>query len=245
MSKKKYRRLVVCAQIGTVATLLGVIEVLARGGVVSRFALAPSSEIIGGLFELTKNGIVVVPLIETLLQILITFLAVAMVGPIMGFCFWRWNTVRNAFEPLMLGFYAVPVVIFYPILLVVLGIGPASIMGLAFLLGITPVVLGVWNALKNVDPDLLRVADILGASEIAKYVKVLFPAALPAVGGTLRLGFSYVVIGIIAGQFLISTGGLGKLVANYYDTFQVALMYSAAAFVILLASIINIFLERL
>lgn len=242
---KKPRRLVLATQIVSIVALLGLVEVLTRSGVVSPFALAPSSEIIASLVDLIRDGTVLPPLIETLVQVVLTFLAVATAGLITGFCFWRWNLVRRAFEPLMLAFYAIPGVIFYPVLLVVLGIGPTSVMGLGFLLGITPVVLGVRDALGAVDPVLSRTAAILGASPLAKYLKVVFPAALPAVGGTLRLGFSYVVIGIIAGQFLVSTGGLGKLVADYYDRFQVASMYGAAAFVILVAAFINVFLEKL
>lgn len=244
-ASKKSRRLVVGTQIATIIILLVFLEVLVRSGAVSRFALAPSSEIIVRFVDLIKDGTVVSPLIETLVQVFITFLAVAAVGVIVGFCFWRWSLVRRAFEPLMLAFYAIPGVIFYPVLLVVLGIGPASIMGLGFLLGVTPVVLGVRDALGAVDPVLSRTATILGASPLAKYLKVVFPAALPAVGGALRLGFSYVVIGVIAGQFLVSTGGLGKLVADYYDRFQVAEVYAAAALVILLAAFINAFLEKL
>ena len=140
--------------------------------------------------------------------------------------------------------YAIPGVVLYPVLLVVLGIGAPSIVGLGILLGIVPIVLGVQNALGAVDPVLGATATILGASAFAKYTKVILPAALPGIGAALRLGFSYVVIGIISGQFLVSTGGLGKLVAQYYDQFQVADVYAASVFIVATAIVINAVLER-
>lgn len=241
----KSGRRVRMVQFAIIALLLALPEVLVRGGFVSPFALAPTSEIVLRFFHLIADGIIIQPLIETLVLVFLTFLLVALFGTIFGFCFWRWGIVRRAFEPLMLAFYAVPGVIFYPILLVMLGIGPPSIMGLAFILGIVPVVMGVRDAFGAVDPVLDRTATVLGASSAAKYFKVIFPAALPDIGSALRLGFSYVVIGVISGQFLVSTGGLGKLVANFYDRFQVANVYATAVFIVLLAAGINAVLERL
>jgi NitT/TauT family transport system permease protein len=245
MVARKSRAGILAVQIGAVAILLALPEILVRGGYVSPFALAPTSEIAVRFVALIESGTVVNPLLETLWVVFVTFLFVAVVGTVLGFCFWRWEFLRRAIEPLMLAFYAIPGVIFYPILLVVLGIGPPSIMGLGFLLGIVPVTMGVQDALGAVDPVLARTATVLGASPMAKYFKVVFPAALPDIGGVLRLGFSYVVIGVISGQFLVSTGGLGKLVAEYYDRFLVADVYAVAIFIILLAAFLNAFLERL
>jgi NitT/TauT family transport system permease protein len=232
-------------QLGTLAVLLALPEILVRSGMVSRFALAPTSEIAVKFWHLIVDGTIVDPLVETLVLIAMTFIIVAVTGIVTGFCFWRWDLARRSFEPLMLTFYAIPGVVFYPILLVVLGIGYPSIMGLGFILGLVPVVMGVQNALNAVNPVLGRTATVLGASPTAKYLKVILPAALPDIGGALRLGFSYVMIGIISGQFLVSTGGLGKLVANYYDRFQTANVYAAAVFIILFAATINALLERL
>jgi len=236
---------VLLLQLAAVGVLLALPEVLVRSGMVSRFALAPTSEIAVRLVHLIVDGTIVQPMIETLLLILATFVIVALTGLVVGFCFWRWSLTRRAFEPLMLAFYAIPGVIFYPILLVVLGIGYPSIMGLGFILGVVPVVMGVQSALNSVNPVLGRTAIVLGASTVDRYFKVILPAALPDIGAAFRLVFSYVVIGIISGQFLVSTGGLGKLVANYYDRFQTANVYAAAIFIILLAAVINAFLERL
>lgn len=242
---RKMRHRVLFVQLAVIAGLLALPEVLVRGGLVSPFALAPTSEIAVQFVHLIADGTIVRPLIETLVLVLLTFVLVALFGIALGFCFWRWTIMRRAFEPLMLAFYAIPGVIFYPIILVILGIGSPSIMGLGFILGVVPVVMGVQDALGSVDPVLGRTATVLGASPAAKYFKVIFPAALPDVGGALRLGFSYVVIGVISGQFLVSTGGLGKLVANFYDRFQPANVYAAAVFIVLLAASINAILEKL
>jgi len=242
---KPRRSRVLLVQLAALAALLALPEILVRGGMVSRFALAPTSEIAVRFWHLVVDGTIIEPLLETLLLIFMTFVIVALTGLVIGFCFWRSDLSRRAFEPLMLTFYAIPGVIFYPILLVILGIGYPSIMGLGFILGVVPVIMGVQNALNGVNPVLGQTATVLGASTVAKYFKVILPAAMPGIGGALRLGFSYVVIGIISGQFLVSTGGLGKLVANYYDRFQSANVYAAAVFIILLAAAINAVLERL
>jgi len=231
-------------QLAIIVVVLALPEILVRSGLVSPFALAPTSEIAVSLWRLLTSGAIWKPLIDTILLVVMCFAIVAVSGSLIGFCFWRWSLARRAFEPLLLAFYSIPGVVFYPVLLVVLGIGSPSIMGLGLILGIVPVVLGVQNALGGVDPVLAPTATILGASAWAKYVKVILPAALPGIGAALRLGFSYVVIGIISGQFLVSTGGLGKLVAYYYDQFQVADVYATAFFIVVIAVVINGLLER-
>jgi ABC-type nitrate/sulfonate/bicarbonate transport system permease component len=227
-----------------IGVLLALPEILVRSGLVSPFALAPTSEIAASLWQMIVTGEIVRPLFETLLLVVECFLIVAISGLVLGFCFWRWTLSRRAFEPILMAVYSIPGVVFYPVLLVVLGIGAPSIVGLGVLLGLVPVILGVQNALGGLDPVLAQTATILGASVWDKYTKVILPAALPGIGSALRLGFSYVVIGIISGQFLVSTGGLGKLVAQYYDQFQVADVYAAAVFIVLLAIAINALLER-
>jgi ABC-type nitrate/sulfonate/bicarbonate transport system permease component len=231
-------------QLVIIMVLLALPEILVRSGLVSPFALAPTSEIAASLWQMIVTGAIVQPLIDTLLLVIVCFAIVAVCGLLIGFCFWRWALSRRAFEPLLMALYSIPGVVFYPVLLVTLGIGAPSIVGLGMLLGIVPVVLGVQNALGGVDPVLAPTATILGASAWAKYTKVILPAAMPGIGSALRLGFSYVVIGIISGQFLVSTGGLGKLVAYYYDQFQVAEVYAAAFFIVVLAIVINAVLER-
>lgn len=246
--RAKLRRLrldILGIQLAVLAIILIIPEILVRGGLVSPFALASTSDIAVGLIKLLRSGAIVQPLVDTLVQVIISFSLVAMAGTLVGFAFWRWSLTRASFEPLLLIFYSIPGVVFYPVLLVVLGIGTPSIVGLGFILGFVPAVLGIQNALGGVDPVLAKTATILGASPVAKYGKVIFPAALPGIGSALRLAFSYVVIGIISGQFLVSTGGLGKLVAYYYDEFQVADVYAVAVFIIFLAAIINAVLERL
>jgi len=245
MASGSSRGRVIAFQLGIVVVALALPEVLMRAHLVSPFALAPTSEIVLRFVQLIKSGKIIDPLLETLWLIFLTFMIVAASGILLGFCFWRWSLLRRAFEPLMLAFYAIPGVIFYPIILVILGIGVPSIMGLGFILGIVPVTIGVESALGAVDPVLARTAVVLGASPTAKYLKVIFPAALPDIGGVLRLGFSYVVIGIISGQFLVSTGGLGRLVADFYDRFLVADVYATSIFIVLLAASLNAILQRL
>lgn len=243
MTRARSRKLAL--QVGTIVIILALPEILVRGGFVSPFALAPTSQIAISFYHLLASGEIFPPLLNTAWLILLTFVIVAVAGTLIGFCFWRWSLIRRGFEPLMLAYYSIPGIIFYPFILVVLGIGWPSLMGLGVILAIVPIILGVQDALRSVDPVLERTAIILGASPFELYTKVIFRAALPDIGSALRLGFSYVVIGVIAGQFLISTGGLGRMVAHYYDNFQIPEVYASAAFIVLLAASMNAFLERL
>ena len=72
----------------------------------------------------------------------------------------------------------------------------------------------------------------------------MLPAALPTIFVGLRLGLIYAMINIVAVEFLVGIGGLGFVVADMYDRYDIPSMYSAVVFVIVLSSLFFLLIER-
>ena len=50
--------------------------------------------------------------------------------------------------------------------------------------------------------------------------RVVLPAALPNLFGGIKLALAYSFIGVIAGEFILSSGGLGYGIAYAYESFE-------------------------
>ena len=56
---------------------------------------------------------------------------------------------------------------------------------------------------------LVRVARVHRLGRVATVTRVVLPAALPNLFGGIKLALAYSFIGVIAGEFILSSGGLG------------------------------------
>jgi NitT/TauT family transport system permease protein len=71
------------------------------------------------------------------------------------------------------------------------------------------------------------------------------PAALPHLMTGLRLAVAYSIIGIIAGEFILSTAGIGRQVALAYNDFDNATMYALLLLILGFAVGVNELLSAL
>lgn len=128
----------------------------------------------------------------------------------------------RAYGPLLAALYAVPAVVWYPSLMLFFGLDAASKIAFGFLLGFFPITLAVLAGVRQVDPQLVTVARSFGASGAATFVKVMVPAMLFTLVGGLRTGLALAVIGVIVGEILGSTAGLGSLINHAYGLLRTA-----------------------
>src|SRR5947209_5652365 len=78
-----------------------------------------------------------------------------------------------------------------------------------------------------------------------QFLKILFPAALPTVFVGLRLGLIFSLINIVGVEFLINFGGLGQLINELAERYDLPGTYAAICFVVLVSICVFIILERL
>lgn len=218
--------------------LLGcLLQLATMTGVVSPFVFPPPSEIIKaipglfldeglvGLFGVTFG----ITLVATLVSIVI--------GLPIGWLLYRQRDFGEAYESWLGAIFSAPIILLYPLFLVVLGRGIHTIVVMSVVVGVTPIILSTYRGLIAVPRVYIHVARSFNMSERDMPWKVLAPAALPSIFTGVRLTLIYAMINTVAMEFLISIGGLGYLVGDLYDRFYIPDMYAAVGFVIF-ASII-------
>ena len=62
--------------------------------------------------------------------------------------------MRHAVEPLLAAYYAVPVFVFYPLLIVAFGVGRAALIVMGALVGVVAMIVNTLSGLDRVSPVL-------------------------------------------------------------------------------------------
>jgi NitT/TauT family transport system permease protein len=76
------------------------------------------------------------------------------------------------------------------------------------------------------------------------FTKILLPAALPTIFVGVRLGLIFTLINVVGVEFLINFGGLGQLINDLAERYDLPGTYAAISFVILVSVCFFVTIER-
>jgi NitT/TauT family transport system permease protein/taurine transport system permease protein len=211
-------------------------ELLPRAGLVQRLFLPPFSEVIAA--GVSHSGAYLDAIAVTAVEIAICLSVTSVVGIVFGIAIGS-IALLNGFLAVVSAVYAVPIIAIYPVLCVWLGYGPEPRILLGTFFGVFPIILIVGQAARQVDPQLKLLVRSLGATQSQEFRLLYFPAVLPALFSAMRIGGGLAIIGVILGQMLLSSSGLGYLISYYRTNFDSASMYFAILLVILIIVLVD------
>lgn len=208
-------------------------QAVINAGLVSPFVISPPIEVVQSIPKLfTEENLVQLFLLTMGVTFTATAIATVIAVPA-GWALFKFRIFGQAFESWLGALFSAPIILLYPLFLVVMGRGLSAVIAMSVVVGVTPIILNTYNGLRGVPKVLLNVARSYGMPERNVFWKVLLPSALPYVFTGIRLALIYSMINIVAMEFLISIGGLGFLVGDLYDRYEIPEMYAAVLFVIL------------
>ncbi|PDT74149.1 ABC transporter permease [Bradyrhizobium sp. C9] len=143
-------------------------------------------------------------------------------GVLMG----RVRVIESFLDPLISALFPTPKLALFPLMMIFLGIGDASKIGLIFLGCFFPIVINTYTGVKNVDKFFIWNALTKGASQRQLIWHVVLPAALPIVFAGLRVATSTAFLLIVASELIAANDGLGYLIMFAERSFDPALMWS-------------------
>jgi NitT/TauT family transport system permease protein len=184
--------------------------------------------VLGSLAELAAKGQLWGHVAATLERVAIGFGTGAAAGVTLGLAAGALAPVRNVIEPLVELLRPIPPLAMLPMFIVWVGIGEPSKIGFITYATFFPIFLTTVTGVRQIDPLLLRAARSLGARGPALFTRVILPAALPDVLTGLRLGVALAFFVIVISEFIGAEQGLGFLINDGRNFFQVPQMLGAA-----------------
>ena len=229
---------------GTLLAAVAIVEALIRAQVINPFVVPLPSAVAAAVPRILSEENVAHRFWQTMQEAVAASLLVTLVGIGLGVALQRFRVLRLATETWVAALAAAPIVLMYPLFLVVFGRSATTIVMIGFVAGLPPVILKTVEGLQGARPVLIDVGRSFRLSDAQLFWKILLPAALPSIFVGLRLGLIFALINIVGVEFLINFGGLGQLINELAERYDLPGTYAAILFVVLVSVLFFIMSER-
>lgn len=148
------------------------------------------------------------------------YLLSVLVGVPFGIATGWYKKMAYIFDPFINAMNATPRVALLPLVIIWLGIGILSKVGIIFLGAVFPILINSRDGVKTTPYNLLTAARSFGATEWQIFRSVVLPSTLPFILTGLRLGVGRALIGVMVGELYAATAGIGFMITVAGATFQ-------------------------
>lgn len=148
--------------------------------------------------------------------------ASVVLGSLTAIAFSQSRRVRTALYPYVIFLQTVPIVAIAPLLITWFGYGFRTVVLVACIISLFPIVSNVTAGLISIDENLRHLFQLYRATRLQKLLKLRIPFAIPhlILGSRISAGLS--VIGAIIGEFFVGNGstsypGLGTIMTGWQN----------------------------
>jgi ABC-type nitrate/sulfonate/bicarbonate transport system permease component len=235
---------VVLLRIAIVAAVLLVWELVAASGWLYR-DVVPSLLAIGkALAALLTDPAFYWHLGVTVGEIALALAIGGSAGMLVGLVLGANRFLGRAFEPYLYYLGPTPKIIFLPVLIMWVGVGPASKVALGALSCFFPIALSVAAGMRQINPVLIRVGQSFRARPWQMALKIHLPAMRRPIINGFRLGLGVALIGTLLAETKLSNRGIGFLIIQAYSLFDMPRMYAMLIVLFALAIGANSLMDR-
>lgn len=146
--------------------------------------------------------------------------------------------------PVLVISQAIPVFALAPLLVLWLGYGMASKIGMAVLIIFFPVTSSFYYGMQRTHPELLELARIMGGKPLTILRWIVIPSALPAFASGVRVAAAVAPIGAVVGEWVGSSSGLGFYMLYANARMQVDAMFAALAILAVMSLVIYFSIDK-
>ncbi len=219
-------------------TILAIWEAVAASGILLR-EVVPSVVTIGRalaelLFhpDLKVSGTdMMIPAFYWHLYVTISEVATALViggfaGLAVGLALGANPFLSKAFERYLYYLGPTPKIVFFPVMIMWFGVGVESKIAMGTLSCFFPVVLSAAAGMRQIEGVLIRVGRSFRLSTSQMVTKIYLPAMREPIVNGVRLGMGVAMIGTLLAETKLSNKGVGFMIIDAYNTFDMPRMYA-------------------
>jgi NitT/TauT family transport system permease protein len=218
---------------------LRVIVILAIWGLAARAASSPlfpsPADVAESAWSSLKTGVLIRAVLTSAVRLAVGYLIALAAGVPLGALLARSRLVNDAIGPLVLGLGAVPSICWLPLAILWFGLSETAIQVVVVLGALLPIATATESAVRHVTPSIERAARTMGATGITLLWRVTLPAAIPGILSGAKLGWTFALRSLMAGELLFVSGGLGQLLETGRDMGDTALVVAVVVVVVALA----------
>jgi NitT/TauT family transport system permease protein len=207
-----------------------------------KILLAGPADTFEELWDTTKNivsgGHIAEGLWITTQEVLLGFLAAAVLGFVLGVVVGETRLGKRAVMPYLVALNALPKVAFAPVFVAWFGFGVNSKIVMALFIAFFPVIVDTAAGLYSVDADTVMLFQSMEASRWQTLRKLKLPSALPFIFAGLKTAAVFSVVGAVVGEYLGGGHGLGELIRLSAQTLRIDRVFALIVYLGILGLIL-------
>ena len=232
-------------RIAIVVFVLAAWQLMAVSGLFYRGVVPSVPEIGAALIKLLSTSAFYWNLGVTAQEIAIGVAIGGLCGVVAGLVVGGNRFIAQAFEPYLYYLSPTPKIVFFPVMIMWFGVGGGSKIAMGAVSCFFPIALSVAAGMRQIDPVLIRVGFSFRANAWQMATKIYLPAMRHPIVNGLRLGLGVALIGTLLAETKLSNRGLGFLVIQAYNSFNMPLLYAILVVLFVIAIGINAVMARL
>jgi NitT/TauT family transport system permease protein len=230
-------------RLAVMAFAVGALELACRTGMIDHHVLIAPSEMAVALWRLLVSGQANEQILRTFGIIVLAVLIAVMLGFAIGLVIHALPRLRQALDPFFATYYAVPIFIFYPVMISIFGLSSIPIVLIGVATAIVAMIMATLNGLDRIPRVLTKVARVHRMGPVETAFRLKLPAAAPHLFTGVKLAVSYGFIAVIASEFILAPAGLGRLISDAYTDFNNPRMYALMLLLVIVATAVNMALH--
>ncbi len=234
--QKNRKRMILFWQIGILVFLIASWEIAARVGLIDSFILSQPSRILNTYINMSQNGLIM-HIGVTVYETLVGFVLGVITGTILAIILWWSSFIAKISEPYLVVLNSLPKIALGPVIIIIVGAGTEAIIFMALAISLIVTVLEMLNGFQRTDKEYIKMATTFGASKLQIFTKIVFPYNISTLFNSLKINIGLSLVGVIAGEFLVSKAGLGYLIVYGGQVFQLDLVMASVIILAVVAAL--------
>jgi NitT/TauT family transport system permease protein len=139
---------------------------------------------------------------------------VVLIGIVVGLLLGQIKWLHRILITLIIAAQSMPGIVWVPVATLIFGMNEAAVIFTVVLGGTGIVIVNTDSGVRNVSPTFIHAGRVMGAKGFHLFWHVIVPAAVPKILDGLRLAWAFGWRALMAGELIISVGGLGRRIQD-------------------------------
>ncbi|MBR4949803.1 MAG: ABC transporter permease [Clostridia bacterium] len=237
LKRRKRRKIaILICQISILVGFFLLWEVSTRFGLIDGFIMSSPSRILKTFINVSQNNIFM-HIGVTCYETVVGFILGVFLGSIIAILLWWSPFFAKVSEPFLVILNSLPKIALGPVIIILVGAGTNAIIFMALAISLIVTVLEMLNGFLNTNSERLKMAKTFGANKLQLFTKIVFPSNLSTLFNSLKINIGLSLVGVIAGEFLVSKAGLGYLIVYGGQVFKMDLVLSSVLILSVVAAL--------
>jgi NitT/TauT family transport system permease protein len=171
--------------------------------------------------------------VTTLTEVVVGLVIGSAFGTLAGLLLGRSPLLSVILRPIIVAFYSVPLIALAPLFIMFFGLDMLPKIVLVTIVVFFLLFFNTFAGATSVDHDLIAQIELMGSNRREKFQKVVAPACMAWIVGGIKIALPYALVAATTGEMLAARRGLGWLLSDAAEQFNMTSLY-AALFILML-----------